>query len=166
LCETIFKEFSLLIIDRKMLDRLTSEAQASPRRRKNLNFHPGDDFCCHRLLNALEPDSYIRPHRHLDPLKDESMVMVRGRMGVLVFDDAGNVVRQTIIAAAGNAVAVDIPHGLFHTVVALESGTVFFESKAGPYRPLTDEEKGGWAPAEGAEEVDSYLAGLVRLLKD
>jgi cupin fold WbuC family metalloprotein len=155
----------LRIIDRKMLDQLTSEAQASPRRRKNLNFHPGDAFCCHRLLNALEPDSYIPPHRHLDPLKDESMVMVRGRMGVLVFDNSGNVVRQAIIAACGNAVAVDIPHGLFHTVVALESGTVFFESKAGPYHPLTAEEKGEWAPTEGTEEALPYLAGLIRLVK-
>jgi cupin fold WbuC family metalloprotein len=151
--ETIIQEIPLRIIDQKMLDQLTSEAQASPRRRKNLNFHPGDDFCCHRLLNAMEPDSYIRPHRHMDPLKDESMVMVRGRMGVLIFDHAGNVVRQTIIAAADDAVAVDIPHGLFHTVVGLESGTVFFESKAGPYHPLTDEEKGGWSPAEGTEEA-------------
>lgn len=153
------------IIDQKMLDQLIAEAQENPRRRKNLNFHPGDDFCCHRLLNAMEPDSYIRPHRHLDPLKDESMVMVRGRMAVLIFDDAGNVVRKTIISPAGSAVAVDIPHGLFHTVVGLESGTVFFESKAGPYLPLTDEEKGAWAPDEGTEEAVSYLAGLVRLLK-
>jgi cupin fold WbuC family metalloprotein len=161
----IFQELPVRVIDRKMLDQLVAEAQASPRRRKNLNFHPGDAFCCHRLLNALEPDSYIRPHRHLDPLKDESMVMVRGRMGALVFDDTGNVIRKAIIAAGGNAVAVDIPHGLFHTVVALESGTVFFESKAGPYLPLTDEEKGGWAPAEGTEEAVHYLAGLIRLLK-
>jgi cupin fold WbuC family metalloprotein len=161
----IFQESSLRIIDQKLLDQLTSEAKESPRRRKNLNFHPGDAFCCHRLLNAMEPDSYIPPHCHLDPLKDESMVMVRGRMGVLVFDSAGNVVRQTIIAVAGDAVAVDIPHGLFHTVVALESGTVFFESKAGPYRPLTDEEKGGWAPAEGTGEALPYLAQLKRLFQ-
>jgi len=161
----IVKRREMRIIDQKMLDQLIAEAQASPRRRKNLNFHASDDFCCHRLLNAMEPDSYIRPHRHLDPLKDESMVMVRGRMGVLIFDDSGNVVRQAIITAAGLAVAVDIPHGLFHTVVGLESGTVFFESKAGPYLPLTDDEKGGWSPAEGTEEAVSYLAALVRLLK-
>jgi cupin fold WbuC family metalloprotein len=156
----------LRIIDQNMLDQLTSEAEESPRRRKNFNFHTGDAFCCHRLLNAMEPDSYIRPHRHLDPLKDESMVMVRGRMGVLLFDDAGKVVGQAIIAAAGDAVAVDIPHGLYHTVVALESGTVFFESKAGPYCPLTDEEKGSWAPAEGTEETVPYLAELERLLRE
>jgi cupin fold WbuC family metalloprotein len=161
----IFQELPLRIIDQEMLDQLVAEAQASPRRRKNLNFHPADDFCCHRLLNALEPDSYIPPHCHLEPLKDETMVMVRGRMGVLVFDSAGNVVSKAIIAAGGNAVAVDIPHGMFHTVIGLESGTVFFESKAGPYQPLSDVERGGWAPAEGTEEAAIYLSGLVALLK-
>ena len=151
------------IIDQKLLDRLTAEARENPRRRKNFNLHPADGFCCHRLLNAMEPESYIRPHRHLDPAKDESMVMVRGRMGVAVFDEAGNIRSRTIIAASGNAVAVDIPHGLFHTVVSLESGTVFFESKAGPYLPLSDEEKGGWAPVEGTSGGAPYLALLRKL---
>jgi cupin fold WbuC family metalloprotein len=154
------------IIDQNLLDRITAEAMNSPRWRKNYNFHSSDEFCCHRLLNAMEPDSYIRPHRHLDPAKDESMVMVRGRMGVLVFDEAGNIQSQTIIAASGNAVAVDIPHGLFHAVVSLESGTVFFESKAGPYLALTEEEKGEWAPAEGVPEAIYYLESLTKLFKE
>lgn len=155
----------MIIIDRQLLDRLTAEAGENPRRRKNFNLHPGDDFCCHRLLNAMEPGSYIRPHRHQDPLKDESMVMVRGSMGVVEFDEAGNVVGHRILGAAGEAVAVDIPHGVFHTVVCLESGTVFFEAKAGPYRPLNDAEKGGWAPEEGTSEAAFYLAGLERLIR-
>ena len=154
----------MLIIDQNMLDRITAEARGNPRLRKNFNFHPADDFCCNRLLNAMEPESYIRPHRHLDPAKDESMVMVRGRMGVLVFDEAGNVQNRVIIGAAGAAVAVDIPHGQFHTVVSLESGTVFFESKAGPYLALTEEEKGGWAPAEGETEAAEYLTRLKQML--
>jgi cupin fold WbuC family metalloprotein len=152
------------VIDQKLLDRLSCEAGNNPRLRKNLNLHPDDDFCCHRLLNAIEPGSYVHPHRHLDPAKDESMVMVRGRMGVVVFDDNGNVLNHAIISAAGQAVAVDISHGLFHTIVSLESGTVFFESKAGPYLPLTDEEKGSWAPAEGDSEAPAYLDCLERLL--
>jgi cupin fold WbuC family metalloprotein len=159
------KESCVLIIDQNLLDRISAEARENPRLRKNFNLHAGDDFCCHRLLNAMEPGSYIRPHRHLDPAKDESMVMVRGRMGVLIFDDAGNVRNHVIIGAAGPAVAVDIPHGQFHTVVSLESGTVFFESKAGPYLALTEEEKGGWSPAEGTSEVAGYLIHLRKLLK-
>ncbi|HTG82888.1 MAG TPA: WbuC family cupin fold metalloprotein, partial [Geobacteraceae bacterium] len=55
------------IIDQHLLDQLSAEAANNPRLRKNHNIHPSDDFCCHRLFNAVEPGSYIRPHRHLDP---------------------------------------------------------------------------------------------------
>ena len=137
----------------------------SPRQRKNFNLHPTDDFCCHRLLNAMEPGSYIQPHRHLDPVKDESMVMVRGRMGVVAFDGAGNILLKSVIAAAGSAVAVDIPHGTFHTVISLESGTIFFEAKSGPYLPLKAAEKAQWAPDEGSEDAKCYLAGLKKLIE-
>ena len=152
------------VIDQKLLDQLSDEARNNPRLRKNLNFHPGDEFCCHRLLNAMDPGSYIRPHRHLEQAKDESLVMVRGRMGVVSFNETGGVLNHVIISAAGSAVGVDVPHGLFHTVVSLEYGSVFFESKAGPYLPLTEEEMGGWAPAEGTAGTSSYLKTLEDLL--
>ena len=63
-------------IDRSLLDAVSAAAAASPRRRKNRNFHPADDFPAHRMLNALEPDSYVVPHCHRDPAKDESMSMI------------------------------------------------------------------------------------------
>jgi len=148
------------IIDTHLLDTVSAEAKGSPRLRKNHNFHPADDSPCHRLLNAMEPDSYIRPHCHASPLKDESIVVVRGRLGVAAFDGAGVVVMTRILAAGGDAVAVDIPHGEFHTVVALEHGTVFFEAKAGPYAPLAETEKASWAPDEATSGAPSYLAWL------
>ena len=147
-------------LDQALLDRLSAEARQSPRQRKNLNLHPTDDFCCHRLLNAVEPDTYIRPHRHADPNKDESMVMVRGSMGLVAFDDEGRVSDTRVMAVGGEAFAVDIPHGRYHTAISLEPGSVFFEAKAGPYRPLTDDELAPWAPAEGTTEAVEYLAHL------
>ncbi len=147
------------IIDQASLERLSAEARGNPRLRKNLNLHESDEFCCHRLFNAIEPGSYIQPHRHLDPNKDESMVILRGRLGVVSFD-GGGAVTGTHLLQAGDAVAVDSPHGEFHTVLSLEPGTVFFEAKAGPYLPPADEEKAPWAPVEGDGEADGYLATL------
>ncbi|RNC71863.1 MAG: cupin fold metalloprotein, WbuC family [Desulfuromonadales bacterium] len=152
------------VITRELLDQFTTQAREGTRLRKNLNLHPTDAFCCHRLLNAMEPGSYIQPHRHLDPNKDESMVIMRGRLGIVSFDEEG-AVTGTHILQAGNAVAVDIPHGEFHTVVSLEPGTVFFEAKAGPYLPLAGGEKAPWAPAEGEENAGGYLASLVVLFR-
>jgi cupin fold WbuC family metalloprotein len=148
------------ILDRQLLDRLSAQAKETPRRRKNHNLHPTDDAICHRLLNAIEPDSYIPPHRHLDPAKDESFVVLRGKLGIITFDEQGAVLQTSLAEAGGDVVAVDIPNGVFHTAVSLASGTVFFEAKAGPYQPLRDQEKAPWAPAEGAATATGYLANL------
>ena len=148
------------IIDAQLLDTITAQAEKNPRRRQNHNLHPSDDFCCHRLLNAIEPESYIRPHRHMETVKDESFIILRGRLGVITFDENGTVTAKTVLSAENETLAVDIPHGVFHAAVSLEKGTVFFEAKAGPYRPLTDEEKASWAPEDGSGAVAGYLAGL------
>lgn len=153
------------LIDRQLLDELTDAAQASPRQRKNLNFHPADDFPAHRLLNAIEPGSYIRPHRHLDIHKDETMLVLRGRLGLLSFDDQGEIVQSTVLSANGECCGVDIPHGCWHTVLALESGTLFLEAKSGPYAPLTPEECAPWAPAEGDAQAAAQLAAWQQRLK-
>lgn len=155
----------LTIMDLELLEKVTLQAQKSPRLRKNHNFHPSDEFCSHRLLNAMEPGSYIRPHCHMEETKDESIVMVRGSMGVLAFNEKGDVVLAKIIAAGGDAFAVDIPHGCFHTLVSLESRSVFFEAKAGPYRPLTEAEKAPWSPEEGTPEASIYLRNLEKLFR-
>ncbi len=148
------------IIGQELLDGVIREAKVSARLRKNRNLHAGDEARCHRLFNAMEPDSYIPPHRHLGPEKDETVICVRGRLGVIFFDEQGGVSGKAILAPGGDPFGVHIPAGEFHTFVSLESGTVFFESKAGPYRPLSPEEKAPWAPGEGNAEAAGYLASL------
>lgn len=147
-------------IHRALLAELAAEAAASPRRRKNRNFHPGDDHPAHRLLNAMEPDSYIPPHRHLDPLKDETMVVLQGRLVLVTFDEAGTITGRLVAGPGEDTLGFDIPHGTYHTTYALDPATVFLEAKAGPYRPLVDAERAPWAPAEGSVDAAGYLAGL------
>lgn len=154
---------STRLIGQEILDIVTREAITTSRLRKNLNFHQHDESTCHRLLNAVEPDSYIPPHRHLGPEKDESIILLRGRLGVVFFDAGGNVQETAVLSPGGAVVGVNIPHGEFHTLVSLESGTVFFESKAGPYRALTVEERAPWAPGEGSDESAAYLAELRKI---
>lgn len=149
-------------LDRALLDAVVAEAQRSPRRRMNRNFHPYDDHPAHRLLNAIEPDSYVRPHRHLDPLKDETILCVKGRLGCILFDDSGAVQETCVLAPDGERFGVDIAHGQFHSLVALEPGSVMFEAKAGPYRALTKAEFASWAPADGepARRWLDWMLGL------
>lgn len=156
----------ITLIDQALLDELCREAAASPRRRKNRNLHPHDGHPAHRLLNAMQPDSYIPPHCHLDPNKDETFVVLRGLLGLVLFDDAGNVVQAARIGTGAAALGVDIPHGAWHTAVALASDTVFLETKAGPYLPLTEAERAPWAPAEQSPDAATYLGTLVARLPD
>jgi cupin fold WbuC family metalloprotein len=150
----------ITLIDNALLDEVCAQAAASPRRRKNRNFHPYDEHPGHRLLNAMQPDSYIPPHRHLDPNKDETFVVLRGLLGLVLFDDTGKILRALKVGAGGTAIGVDIPHGTWHTAVALETDTVFLEAKAGPYLPFTPAEKAPWAPAENTAGAAPYLAAL------
>lgn len=153
------------VIDRRLLDAASEAARASPRKRRNHNFHASEADPCNRLLNAIEPGSYVPPHRHADPAKAEAMIVLRGRLGLVFFDAAGGIAGTALLVPGGEAVGVDIPVGTFHTCLALAPGTVFFEAKAGPYAPLTAAEKAPWAPPEGDPQAVAYLARLVALFE-
>ena len=146
-------------IDPPLLDRVSAQARECARQRKNYNFHERDTALAHRLLNAIEPGSYVVPHRHLDPEKEEMMIVLRGRLGILIFTDDGRVEQNVLLEAGGNC-GISIPSGVYHSVLAGEPGTVMFECKAGPYRPLTAEEFAPWAPAEGSVEAAVYADSL------
>lgn len=147
-------------IDRALLDALSAEAAAAPRRRRNRNFHVELAETCHRLLNAIEPGSYVVPHRHLDPARDETILCVRGRLGLVVFDDAGGIAATRLLEPGGDSVGVNLPAGTWHSLVALTPGTVMFEAKAGPYVPPSPADVAPWAPREGDASAAAYLARL------
>lgn len=145
------------VVTRELLARVTAEALQSPRLRKNHNIHPSDESRCHRLLNAIEPASYIRPHRHLDPEKNEAFILMSGSLGIILFADNGAVTETVLLSRTNGNLAADIPHGLYHTALSLETGTIFYEAKAGPYLPLTEDEKASWAPEEGDPAAQKFL---------
>ncbi|MDA8427704.1 MAG: WbuC family cupin fold metalloprotein [Geobacteraceae bacterium] len=148
------------VVTRNRLDQLSEEARLSPRQRKNYNLHAANESHCHRLFNAIEPCSYIRPHRHLDPEKDEAFILISGRLGVITFSETGEVAETVILSQQLGVLAVDILHGTYHTAVSLEPGTVFFEAKAGPYLPLAEAECAPWSPTDDDEKAQAYLEQL------
>jgi cupin fold WbuC family metalloprotein len=150
-------------IDQTLLSGISAQAKAAPRLRKNFNFHVSDSASCHRLLNALEMGSYIQPHRHLDPNKEETLIVVRGKLGALCFDDQGRVIHQVVLEAGGENVGLNTPVGVFHSFVALAPDSVIFEAKGGPYTPLTELEKASWAPAENSPDAQAYFERMLKL---
>jgi cupin fold WbuC family metalloprotein len=152
------------IIDSKLLDSLSAQARANPRHRKNLNLHQNYDEPSQRLLNAMEPASYIRPHRHLIDPKPESFIGLRGRLVLLIFAESGEVEQIIPFGPGEDVLGVDLPIGIWHSVVCLETGSVFYETKPGPFLPIYDKDFAPWAPVEGSPEAPAYLQGLVELV--
>lgn len=142
-------------IDQALLQQTAQAARMTARLRKNANFHPSDDAQAHRLINAMQPGSYVRPHRHLDPAKDETIIALQGRFGYLSFNENGQIQEAIELVPGGPVFGIDIPHGTTHTLLALAPDSVFFEAKAGPFVPLTEQEIAGWSPAEGSEAADT-----------
>jgi cupin fold WbuC family metalloprotein len=151
------------VVTNELLQQVSEQARLSPRLRKNHNIHPSNDSRCHRLLNAIEPAAYIRPHRHLDPEKDEAFILMSGRLGVITFADDGTVAERIVLSHEIGNLAADIPRGVYHTAVSLESGTVFYEAKAGPYLPLAETEIATWAPGDDELAAQGYLERLREL---
>lgn len=146
-------------IDGKVMDETSLKALSSERLRMNCNFHELADPV-QRMLNAIEPGSYIQPHRHLDPPKVEVFLCLRGKGALITFDDEGVVEEVVRLEAGGNTPGVEVPPGVWHSIVSLEEGTVFFEVKDGPYVALTDKDFAPWAPKPGEEGCGSYLEKL------
>ena len=122
-----------MIIDNRLLDKVSSEAKASPRLRMNYNFHQSLDDKCHRMLNAVEPGSDIPIHRHPD--KDESFVVLRGKVRSTTYKDDGTVIESVVLSQEDGLYGVDIPKGVWHKLESLETGSVVFECKEGPFVP-------------------------------
>ncbi|MBK9372888.1 MAG: WbuC family cupin fold metalloprotein [Holophagales bacterium] len=146
------------------LEELSRGAAGGSRRRLNRNLHEMDDPV-HRLLNAIEPGSWVRPHRHLDPPRTETLLVVSGSLGVVLFDDDGTVTDVATLDAGGGTFGVDLDAGTWHGLVALEPGTVFFETKPGPYVAPAPSDRAPWAPDEGEPGTGAAEEALRRLFE-
>ena len=125
-----------MTIDNLLLDKLTAQAQASPRLRMNLDLRNSDADLSQRMLNAIEPGSVVPIHRHQNT--SETMVVLRGRVVEEYYSAEGTVEATYDLAAGGPICALNIPAGQWHTLRALESGTVILEMKDGPYEPIQE----------------------------
>ena len=124
-------------ITQAILDKLTEEAKASPRLRMNMDLRNSDSDSSQRMLNAIEPGSPLPIHRHQKT--SETVVCLRGRLVEEYYDELERICTESIeLSPNGPVVALNIPAGQWHTVRALESGTVILEMKNGAYEPITD----------------------------
>jgi len=132
-----------------MLDQLSRQAAQSPRLRANRNLHEELGDTIQRLAIAMEPDTFVRPHRH--PHTWEMLLPLRGRFVVLHFDATGTVIDRTVLGE--DCRVLENPAGVWHAVLSLDAGGIIFEVKHGPYVPVTDADYAPWSKAAEGQEV-------------
>lgn len=125
-----------MIINKDILDALSKKAKESPRLRANFDLRNSTEDKSQRMLNALEPETIMPIHKHKDT--SETCVCVRGHFEEYFYDETGNLT-DTIDMVPGGVV-LNIESGQWHSLKCLESGTVLFEAKDGPYHPLEEDE--------------------------
>ena len=125
------------IIDKDFLNEVSEQAKTSPRLRMNYNFHQSLDEKCHRFLNAVEPETKVEIHRH--PTKDESFVVLRGKVRVTTYNDDGTVLESVVLCQEEGRYGVDIKKGVWHNLESMEPDSVIFECKEGPFVPHEEE---------------------------
>jgi cupin fold WbuC family metalloprotein len=154
----------MVIISRELTSSVTAEAKNSARLRKNFNFHRDYADPVNRMLNAFEPGTYVRPHKHESPDKWELFIVLSGRALVVCFDNSGAIINHAILDSTQSVYGVEFAAREWHTVLSLVSGTVLYEVKPGPYAPIDDKNFASWAPPESSPEATTYLESLLAKL--
>jgi len=150
------------IINTSLLDQLSEKAKSSERNRTNYNFHTDFADPINRMLNCFEIGTYIRPHKHESPDKREVFILLRGKLAVLEFNEAGDIVNNTILSHESGCLGIEIPEKVWHSVICLAEGTAVYELKDGPYEPLSDKNFAAWAPTEDDASSALFLEALIK----
>ena len=124
------------------------------KRRARINAHPDSDDQLHEMIIAIEPNSYVRPHKH--PGKSEAFHIIEGAVDIVVFDETGDISRIVSLAAPGGSTPfyyrMSEPH--FHTLIIRSELLIVHEITNGPFRP-----DGTVFAAFAPEEGDTVAAG-------
>jgi cupin fold WbuC family metalloprotein len=173
--ETMERLARVHLLTDSLIESVVEKAKHSPRLRMNYNFHTGPEDNPHRFLNVMAYGTYVMPHRHKNPPKAESFIVLDGYVAVFLFKDDGTLDDTLILGsgplpeklpatAAGKPVArgIDLAPGIWHSITALTSHAVCYEVKPGPWDPVTDKEFAPWAPSEGSATASEYLGNLLR----
>jgi cupin fold WbuC family metalloprotein len=149
------------VFSAEYLNELTQQAKFAPRQRQHRNIHQDYLDPCQRMFNAIEPHSYIPPHRHSAVPRDELLIAIRGLMALVTFDDQGQINHVLRFGSetygAELAAGAEVSSDTWHTVIALEPGSVLLEVKAGPFDAGHAKEVAPWAPEENSIQAAAFL---------
>ncbi|MCU4177369.1 WbuC family cupin fold metalloprotein [Carboxylicivirga sp. N1Y90] len=152
-----------MIINDELIRPIIEKSKTAQRKRQNYNFHNEASDPLHRMLNVLQPESYVHPHKHENPDKREAFILISGKLLVILFDNNGKIDQHLILDRTTHTYGIEIQPGVYHTIMALEADTVIYEVKDGPYNSDDDKQFASWAPREEDKmDANKYLKQLIK----
>jgi len=149
------------IIDADLIDRVVRESIISPRLRASVCLHTDQSDLMQRMVMALQPGTYMQPHKHVNPGKRELFTIYQGRVTVVIFGEDGQIM-NTYVLACDKIRTLELAAGLYHTLVPILGNTVVLEVKDGPWESVErDKTFAPWAPDEGSSDVLKYQKELI-----
>jgi cupin fold WbuC family metalloprotein len=155
----------MMKITDEIINKTSDKAKTSERNRCNYNFHKSYGDPIQRFLNAVEPNSYLRPHKHEDPDKTEIFLSLKGRVLIVEFDDNGSITDHFILDLQDGKIGVEIPPKTWHSFIALQEGSVLYEIKEGPFVQGAGMIFAEWAPEEGTKAAREFNDKILKELK-
>ncbi|MCC5907196.1 MAG: WbuC family cupin fold metalloprotein [Balneolaceae bacterium] len=149
----------------ELIENGLKASRESERLRMILPLHRSQEAEVQRMLNFLQPGTYVRPHYHPVPHATESIVVLRGSIRFFTHDDKGEVKTVSDLSAVPVPGLVDIEPNVWHSFLVLKPDTILFEAKKGPYNAQTDKAFASWSPAEGSPEVSGWLRSMSQIRK-
>ena len=149
-----------------MVGQLLALSRQSPRLRMLQKIHKSHDSGVQRMFNAMQPGTYLMPHRHMHPRKEETVMVVAGSLLFIEFTDDGEIANTMLLQPGTENFGVDVAPHVYHTYIPLKPDTLMFEIKDGPYAATNDKDVPGWAPREGSPEAEPFLLNLIKDLAE
>ncbi len=149
-----------MLLDQSLFTELLDAAAKSPRRRAFRNLHRDFAEPVQRVLIAIQPDSYVPPHRHVEAQQWELFVVLAGSVDFFQFDEQGRITDRRTLTAGAALVGLELAPGHWHSIVAATEGAVFLEVKQGPFDPSQPRHFAAFAPGEQDAQAAVYLNWL------
>lgn len=150
--------------DEQLFDQLIKESRISKRKRAHHIFKNDPDDQLQGIYVAMQPGTYVQPHKHESPDKREIFIAFKGRFLFLEFDEKGEITDHFVLDPKTNTHSAEINSKIYHTLICLESDSVGLDLKTGPFHPINDKDFAEWAPKEGDERCEDYLNDILNKL--
>lgn len=150
--------------DAQLFDKLIKESRISKRKRAHHIFKNDPDDQLQSIYVAMQPGTYVQPHKHESPDKREIFIAFKGRFVFLEFEEEGEITDHFILDPKTNTYSAEIKSKIYHTLICLEPDSVGLDMKTGPFHPINDKDFAKWAPKENETGCEDYLNAILKKL--